>query len=60
MLLLALAAPAYIEDAAAAVAWTFQHIGNYGGSVKKYDIDANRIAAVIPFSGQAITHFTIR
>jgi acetyl esterase/lipase len=78
-------APAYIEDAAAAVAWTFQHIGDYGGSarqiflsghsaggylvmmttldkryLKKYDIDANRIAAVIPFSGQTITHFTIR
>jgi acetyl esterase/lipase len=28
--------------------------------LKKYDIDANRIAALIPFSGQAITHFTIR
>ena len=26
----------------------------------KYDIDANRIASLIPFSGQAITHFTIR
>jgi acetyl esterase/lipase len=25
-------APAYIEDAAAAVAWTFQHIAQYGGS----------------------------
>ena len=78
-------APAYIEDAAAAVAWVFQNIGNYGGSDKlifvsghsaggylgmmitldkqylaKYNIDANNIAALIPFSGQAITHFTIR
>jgi acetyl esterase/lipase len=78
-------APKYIEDAAAAVAWTFQHISNYGGNpnlifisghsaggylglmitfdkkyLKKYDIDANKIAALIPFSGQAITHFTIR
>ncbi|CAN5678691.1 alpha/beta hydrolase fold domain-containing protein [soil metagenome] len=78
-------APAYIEDAAAAVAWTFQHIGNYGGSDKlifvsghsaggylgmmitldkkylnKYQIDANNIAALIPFSGQAVTHFTVR
>ncbi|MDQ6763882.1 MAG: alpha/beta hydrolase [Bacteroidota bacterium] len=78
-------APAYIEDAAAAVAWVFNHIGSYGGSDKlifvsghsaggylgmmitldkhylaKYNIDANRIAALIPFSGQAITHFTIR
>jgi acetyl esterase/lipase len=79
------AAPAYIEDAAAAVAWVFQHITQYGGSNKlvfvsghsaggylgmmitldkkylqKYGIDANSIAALIPFSGQAITHFTIR
>ena len=78
-------APAYIEDAAAAVAWVFQHIKEYGGSDKlifisghsaggylgmmvtldkkyllKYNIDANNIAALIPFSGQAITHFTIR
>ncbi|MBF2708475.1 alpha/beta hydrolase [Flavobacterium soyangense] len=78
-------APKYIEDAAAAVAWTFQNISRYGGNpnlifisghsaggylglmitldkkyLKKYDIDANRIAALIPFSGQAITHFTIR
>ena len=78
-------APAYIEDAAASVAWVFNHISSYGGSSKlifvsghsaggylgmmitldksylaKYDIDANRIAALIPFSGQAITHFTIR
>lgn len=78
-------APAYIEDAAASVAWVFNHIGSYGGSDKlifvsghsaggylgmmitldkhylaKYNIDANRIAALIPFSGQAVTHFTIR
>jgi acetyl esterase/lipase len=78
-------APAYIEDAAAAVAWTFQHIGEYGGDTRrivlsghsaggylvmmvtldksylnKYHIDANDIAEVVPFSGQAITHFTIR
>ncbi len=78
-------APAYIEDAAAAVAWAFNKIKDYGGSDKlifvsghsaggylammitletkwlnKYGIDANRIAAVVPFSGQAITHFTVR
>lgn len=78
-------APAYIEDAAAAVAWVFNHIEQYGGSKKlifvsghsaggylgsmitldkqyltKYNIDANSIAGLIPFSGQAITHFTIR
>ncbi len=78
-------APAYIEDAAAAVAWVFQHIAGYGGNTKlifisghsaggylgmmitldkkylnKYNIDADKIAGLIPFSGQAITHFTIR
>ncbi|MCC6289070.1 MAG: alpha/beta hydrolase [Chitinophagaceae bacterium] len=78
-------APAYIEDAAAAIAWVFKNIGRYGGNAKlifvsghsaggylcmmvgldkkylsKYGIDANNIAGLIPFSGQAITHFTIR
>ncbi len=78
-------APAYIEDAAAAVAWIFKNINRYGGNGKlifvsghsaggylgmmitldkkylaKYAIDANRIAALIPFSGPAITHFTGR
>ena len=78
-------APAYIEDAAAAVAWVFRHIAEYGGSADRivvsghsaggyltsmvgldkrwlaeHDIDANRIAGLAPFSGQMITHFTIR
>lgn len=78
-------APAYIEDAASAVAWTFQNIEKYGGSkrrvfvsghsaggyltsmiglerrwLQQYQIDANDIAGLIPFSGQTITHFTIR
>lgn len=78
-------APAYIEDATAAVAWVFNHIQELGGDpglifisghsaggylgmmlvldkhyLAKYNIDANRVAALIPFSGQAITHFTIR
>lgn len=78
-------APAYIEDAAAAVAWAFNNISKFGGNpdlifvsghsaggylgmmvtldkkyLAKYQIDANRIAALIPFSGQAITHFTVR
>ncbi|WP_295771439.1 alpha/beta hydrolase [uncultured Mucilaginibacter sp.] len=78
-------APAYIEDAAAAIAWAFNNIAKYGGNnklifvsghsaggylgmmatlnkqyLKKYNIDANSIAALIPFSGQAITHFTVR
>lgn len=78
-------APAYIQDAAAAVAWVFRNIEKYGGNKKlifisghsaggylgmmitldkryldKYQIDADSIAGLIPFSGQAITHFTIR
>ena len=78
-------APAYIEDAAAAVAWAFKHVATYGGNNKlifvsghsaggylgtmitldkqylaKYKIDADQIAGLIPFSGQAITHFTVR
>ena len=77
--------PAYVEDAAAAVAWTFKNIGTYGGSDKRifvsghsaggylalmigmdkhylaaYGIDANRLAGLLPLSGQVITHFTIR
>ena len=77
--------PAYIEDAAAATAWVFNHIEKYGGDKSKifvsghsaggylasmigldksylhqYDIDADSIAALIPFSGHTITHFTIR
>lgn len=78
-------APAYIEDAAAAVAWVFRHIGKYGGNtrmivvsghsaggylgmmitldkhwLRQYNIDADSIAALVPFSGQAITHYTVR
>jgi len=78
-------APAYIEDAAAATVWVFNHIKEFGGNpnaifisghsaggflalmitldksyLDKYQIDANKIAGIIPFSGQAITHFTIR
>ena len=74
-----------IDDAAAAVAWTFANIKKYGGSPKKifvsghsaggyltsmlgldkrwlekYDVDANAIAGLIPFSGHTITHFTVR
>jgi acetyl esterase/lipase len=74
-----------IDDAAAAVAWAFNNIENYGGDksliivsghsaggylglmiglnkeyLKKEGIDANKIAGLIPFSGQCITHFEIR
>ena len=77
--------PIYIDDAAAAVAWTFKHIAEYGGNpglifvsghsaggyltsmvgldkrwLAKYDVDADDIAALIPFSGHTITHFTVR
>ena len=75
----------YIEDAAAAVAWTFNNIQKYGGNnqyifisghsaggylasmigldkkwLAVHKVDANSIAGLIPFSGHAITHFTIR
>ena len=74
-----------LDDAAAAVAWTFANIKDYGGSpdkifvsghsaggyltsmlgldrrwLKKYNIDCNEIAGLIPFSGHTITHFTVR
>lgn len=77
--------PAYLRDAAAAVAWVFKNINNYGGDTTKvfisghsaggylaamigldknwlrvHDIDANRLAGIIPFSGHAITHFSLR
>lgn len=77
--------PAYIEDAAAAIAWCFKHIGEFGGNpdliyvaghsaggylalitamdkkyLGRYDINADRIAGLIPLSPQVITHFTIR
>lgn len=78
-------APVYIEDAAAATAWVFNHIEGYGGDpdlifisghsaggylasmvgldlrwLEANEIDANRIAGLIPFSGHTITHFTVR
>lgn len=74
-----------IEDAAAAVAWSFKHAKEYNGDVRKiyvsghsaggyltsmvglekkwlqkYGIDADSIAGLIPFSGQAITHYAKR
>ena len=78
-------APVYIEDAAAAVAWTFKNIESFGGNpdaifisghsaggylasmvgldksyLLKHQVDANKIAGLIPFSGHTITHFTVR
>jgi acetyl esterase/lipase len=77
--------PTYVEDAAAAVAWTFKNIEKHGGSsskifvsghsaggyltsmvgldksyLAKHQIDADKIAGLIPFSGHTITHFTVR
>lgn len=77
--------PAYINDAAAAVAWVFKNVDRLGGSsskvyisghsaggylammvgmdstyLAKYGVSNRSVAALIPLSGQAITHFTIR
>lgn len=74
-----------IDDAAAAVAWAFREVENWGGDSNKifasghsaggylinmigldkrwlaaYDIDSDRLAALVPFSGQAISHFAYR
>ena len=74
-----------IDDAAAAVAWTFKNIEKYGGSpdrifvaghsaggyltsligldkkwLQKYGVDADSIAALVPYSGQVLTHFAVR
>ncbi len=78
-------APVYIEDAAAAVAWTVKNLPALGGPasriflsghsaggylasmvvldkrwLKPYVIDPDTFAGLVPFSGQAITHFTVR
>ena len=78
-------APAYIEDAAAAVAWTFKNMAQYGGDTNRiflsghsaggylaslvtldrrwlavHGVDPDRLAGLVPFSGQSITHFAIR
>ena len=74
-----------LDDAAAAVAWTYKNISKYGGSKRKifvaghsaggylldmigldkhwlakYSVDADSLAALVPFSGQCITHYNIR
>ncbi len=74
-----------LDDAAAAVAWTYRNIEKYGGShrkifvaghsaggylldmigldkkwLAKYGVDADSLAALVPFSGQCITHYNIR
>jgi acetyl esterase/lipase len=77
--------PVYIDDAAAAVAWTVKHIADYGGNsdkifvsghsaggyltsivgidkryLNKYGVSAEKIAGLMPISGQTVTHSTIR
>ena len=74
-----------LDDAAAAVAWTYKNIAKYNGSSRKifvaghsaggylldiigldkrwlakYGVDADSLAALVPFSGQCITHYNIR
>ncbi len=74
-----------LDDAAAAVAWTYKNIGKNGGSIRKifvaghsaggylldiigldkrwlakYGVDADSLAALVPFSGQCVTHYNIR
>lgn len=74
-----------LDDAAAAVAWTFKNVEKYNGSKRKifvaghsaggylldiiglekkwlakYGVDADSIAALVPFSGQCVTHYNIR
>ena len=78
-------APAYIEDAAAAVAWVLKNIEQYGGDPRRvvvaghsaggyltlmvgldsrwlqpHGLSPDLLAGLVPLSGQAITHFTIR
>lgn len=74
-----------LDDAAAAVAWAFEHCREYGGDPRKifvaghsaggylldmigldkhwlakYGVDADSIAALVPFSGQCVTHYNVR
>lgn len=78
-------APAYIEDAAEAIAWAFKNMKQYGADtdkivvsghsaggylamligfdksyLAKHNIDADKVAAWMPLSGQMVTHYTIR
>tara|TARA_R110002049_G_scaffold72490_6_gene187414 strand:+ start:108746 stop:109597 length:852 start_codon:yes stop_codon:yes gene_type:complete len=77
--------PAYVEDAAAAVAWTIANVQKYGGSLDRvfvsghsaggyltsmigldkrwlaaHGIDADSLAGLVPYSGQTVTHSTVR
>ena len=74
-----------LDDAAAAVAWTYKNVAKYNGSKRKifvaghsaggylldligldkrwlakYGVDADSLAALVPFSGQCVTHYNIR
>lgn len=39
--------PAFLEDAAAAVAWTFKHISNYGGDIDKIFVSGHSAGAYL-------------
>lgn len=41
------ASPAFLEDAAAAVAWTFRHIGDFGGSPDKIFVSGHSAGAYL-------------
>ncbi len=81
----AVKSPVYIEDAAAAVAWTLDHIADYGGDpdavyvaghsaggyltsmvgldprwLEPHGHHPDQLAGLVPYSGHAITHFTVR
>ena len=74
-----------LDDAAAAVAWTYKNIEKYNGShrkifvaghsaggylldmiglekkwLEKYGVDCDSLAALVPFSGQCVTHYNVR
>ena len=52
--------PAYIEDAAEAVAWVFKNIEKYGGRKDHIFVSGHSAGGYLPVSGQTVTHFTIR
>ncbi len=74
-----------IDDAAAAVAWTWNNVASFGGDPRKifvaghsaggyladligldkhwlakYGVDADSLRAIVPFSGQVVTHYNVR
>ncbi len=77
--------PAYLDDAAASVAWALEHAADYGGDPERvyvsghsaggyltamvgldprylsaYGQSLDKLAGIVPVSGQMITHSTVR